>query len=565
VFTDRTVVSRVLCLLSLASLAGCFGKPVKIKGGDAAVVGQPGDGSGTGGETGSSDGPGSVADSKIATDGPTSNGGSGVDSGTGGSSGTVDSSVAGSGGSATAGSSVANSGGGGRAGGVTASDASANGGSNAGDRNTGGSNAGGSNAGGSNAGGSSGAGSGGGAGGVTASDASANGGSNAGGSSGAGSGGSSSGGVAGSSGTGLDAAPDVSPDVTPVDAPGTCGADKDCTSQAPLCLANRCARCAGDNDCAGRAGPACATNGSCVACTSSKQCTGTAKTCDTTTNQCVGCVIRSDCAGACQTCAGGVCAAVCGGATPKCVSDSCVQCATNADCGGAAPKCVSGNCVQCATTADCATGVCTNNTCACTASDPCPGKCGSIADTCGIVHSCSCSATGQFCYSGACSCRQSSPGNLITNGGFETSLGLAGWEADPNSAEAPYHFVSWDTEDSDGCVGSGSIKDSQPSPAVLDEPRRCVVVGENQNVSFGARFKTDPGTASYCDAFEMDDVNCFVDLALPGHRIGGSTSTSWANSSTSFTTAPGTRALYILCYLQGKMDQVYMNLNVNSY
>ena len=86
-FTDRTVVSRVLCLLSLATLASCFGGPIKIKGSDAAVPGQQSDGSGEGGETGFGDGPGPVADSKIATDGLSSNGGaSGTgDSGVGGS------------------------------------------------------------------------------------------------------------------------------------------------------------------------------------------------------------------------------------------------------------------------------------------------------------------------------------------------------------------------------------------------------------------------------------------------------------------------------------------------
>ena len=62
-FTDRAVVSRVLCLLSLATLASCFGKPIKIKGSDAAVAGQQRDGSGAGGEVGPGDGPGPAADS----------------------------------------------------------------------------------------------------------------------------------------------------------------------------------------------------------------------------------------------------------------------------------------------------------------------------------------------------------------------------------------------------------------------------------------------------------------------------------------------------------------------
>jgi hypothetical protein len=144
-------------------------------------------------------------------------------------------------------------------------------------------------------------------------------------------------------------------------------------------------------------------------------------------------------------------------------------------------------------------------------------------------------------------------------------LGISGWEADPNSADPPYHFVTWDSEDSEGCVGSGSLKDFQSSPAVYREPRRCVAMGPNQTVYFGAKFKTDPGTASYCEVTEMIDVLCNVDQALPGYRIGGGTSTSWTPSSTSFTTGVDTQGLFIDCYLTGKIDQVFLSTTTNSY
>ena len=70
----------------------------------------------------------------------------------------------------------------------------------------------------------------------------------------------------GSAGSGGSGGPDAAPDVRPVDAPGTCSADKECPSQTPLCLGNRCAKCATDADCVGRSGPACAGSGLCVGC-----------------------------------------------------------------------------------------------------------------------------------------------------------------------------------------------------------------------------------------------------------------------------------------------------------
>jgi len=169
---------------------------------------------------------------------------------------------------------------------------------------------------------------------------------------------------AGNRDVGLDAALDIPEFDTPVlDAPGTCSMDRDCPAQSPLCLGNRCAKCAGDSDCVGRAGPACAASGVCVACTGNKHCTGAAATCDTTTSQCVGCTKRGDCSGTCQTCASGVCTAL------KSQDDPGV-CAGTCDATGACKKKRGQTCqaaTDCADVSSCADGICCDK--------PCTGSC----------------------------------------------------------------------------------------------------------------------------------------------------------------------------------------------
>ena len=207
------------------------------------------------------------------------------------------------------------------------------------------------------------------------------------------------------------AVPDAPPVDTqpPVDAPGTCSLDKDCSSQNPLCLGNRCAKCAKDSDCTGRAGPACAASGLCVACTTNAYCTGAAATCDTATNQCVGCVNRSDCAGTCQTCTGNVCTAVKGKDDPGVCDGTCDStgackkkqgqaCQTAADCVGGIP-CADGLCCDKTCTGSCqacdvagSLGTCTTLALnatphaghpACVASDAtCAGKCSGTSAAC---------------------------------------------------------------------------------------------------------------------------------------------------------------------------------------
>lgn len=210
--------------------------------------------------------------------------------------------------------------------------------------------------------------------------------------------------------TGSDALPlDVPADVFSPDAPGTCSTDQDCPTQKPLCLGNQCAKCASDNDCVGRTGPACSTSGLCVACTANSYCKGTAATCDTSSNQCVGCTRRSDCSGTCQTCSVNTCIAVknqddptvCAGtcdATGACKGKQGQACKTSADCVNGL-SCADGYCCDKACKGTCeacdvgiSVGTCTTlganatpraGRTACVAKDPtCAGKCDGNSAAC---------------------------------------------------------------------------------------------------------------------------------------------------------------------------------------
>ena len=210
--------------------------------------------------------------------------------------------------------------------------------------------------------------------------------------------------------TGSDARPlDVPADVFSPDAPGTCSTDQDCPTQRPLCLGNQCAKCASDNDCVGRTGPACSTSGLCVACTANSYCKGPAATCDTSSNQCVGCTRRSDCSGTCQTCSASVCIAVknqddptvCAGtcdATGACKGKQGQACKTSADCvsglscadGYCCDKACKGTCEACdvGTSVGTCTALGANATpragrTACVATDAtCAGKCDGKSAAC---------------------------------------------------------------------------------------------------------------------------------------------------------------------------------------
>ncbi|GEM_PF-2468013 len=257
------------------------------------------------------------------------------------------------------------------------------------------------------------------------------------------------------------------PDAPPVDAPGTCSTDQDCSPQSPLCLNNRCAKCAGDSDCNGRTGPTCAPSGLCVACTASSQCTDPTKpicqgnvcvacaagaatacgakdsskpTCDTGTGKCVECTTSNQCTtpgkpicGNAQTCvACGDTSAPTNGCSARnaslaacnLTSGICVECTANLHCTSSGkPVCntSTNQCVQCVDSSQCggATPICSSNTCvACTTDAQCMAKLGQNPGVCMFHQDGRCATDAETIYA-----EYLTPGcsNTIGSGGTATT------------------------------------------------------------------------------------------------------------------------------------------------
>ena len=257
------------------------------------------------------------------------------------------------------------------------------------------------------------------------------------------------------------ATPDV-PAEAAIDAPGTCSVDKDCPAAAPLCLANKCAKCATDTDCAGRTGLACAQSGLCVACTADKYCTGTAAKCNTTTNQCTGRITRSDCSGTCQTCSIGVCTSVknqddpgvCTGtcdANGACKAKQGQTCQATTDCAGGLP-CADGYCCNRACTATCEACDIAGSIGTCTAlaanSPPRHGACNGSGTSCGgsCKGSTTCTYPSGTC--GSASCNSSNGMNYQYQGAGACNSGSC---VSPGATNCSY---GCDVSVAGGCTGN---------------------------------------------------------------------------------------------------------------
>ena len=378
-------------------------------------------------------------------------------------------------------------------------------------------------------------------------------------------------------------------DAPPVDAPGTCATDKDCPALSPLCLGNRCAKCAGANDCTGRTGtPVCAASGLCVACaTGTQQCNGLQpQTCNVSGawqnngNACP--YVCNNATGACS----GACALgtkQCSGSQPQTCDASgtwqntgnacsgCYTCSTGT--GACAPAtgtpCDDGN--ACTTGDTCQAGVCMGTQIFCNSPPACKLVTTCSSGTCnysqnspdGIADN-KCLGGTPYCYGGTCVkctsdqhcsgaipscdpsthvcvCRRPSSGNLLRNPGFDGSLN--GWTV----------YTATLAADSEGCSGSNSVYVDNSET----DPEQCVPLTAG-TYYFGGKFKGGvAGNFFRLRFFTGDNCTGTGDNTLDLNLVG---STGWATLFMDVVAPSGTASVRVDFYgMQQYFDQLYLN------
>jgi hypothetical protein len=148
-------------------------------------------------------------------------------------------------------------------------------------------------------------------------------------------------------------------------------------------------------------------------------------------------------------------------------------------------------------------------------------------------------------------CRRPNAGNVFQNPGFDTSL--SGW--DPTG-------VTWDSEDSEGCAGSGSAYIAN-SEFALDQ---CVQLASNTSYFFGAKLK-GASSEDFCVIEFYSGANCDLNTDLNVQaQIQGLGVQGWTLLSTGLQTPAGTKSGYFYCALTGvKVDEVYVNPTYNQF
>jgi hypothetical protein len=156
-----------------------------------------------------------------------------------------------------------------------------------------------------------------------------------------------------------------------------------------------------------------------------------------------------------------------------------------------------------------------------------------------------------------------SKGNLVTNGGFNTSM--TGWL----NADGEDLWVK--NVDANGCSKSGSVGESFSTNY---SPAQCVKLPSGGgNYYFGASFNyKDADNGSYCMLTLFTDTKC-VDWATDDNYTvgpeGNDMKTGWRSYSVQVPIPSNANSANIQCFLEGEnyytyLDKVYVN-KTNSF
>ncbi len=396
---------------------------------------------------------------------------------------------------------------------------------------------------------------------------------------------------------------------------GACGGSTKLCNGACIPSASCCGGCSGNTPvcsngtCVGRSiGDTCSSGQECVSTVCADgvccnvACDGQCESCSTTSSKgtCVPTTTpRTACAGT------GLCGGICDGTTTNrkaCVfPDSKTSCGVSASCSGGklttAAVCNGAGTCNGSTTSPCTYGCKTDGTVGCATSCPsgqglCGGSCVDILSTashCGgacqvcsgntsYCHSSSCvqCLTGADCggyAAGAtcgpnysCQCRALTAGNLIQNGGFDTSLGLTGWTYGSDG------LTTLSSDDADGCPTSGSVELTVQYPNV-GGLSQCITVTANTTYNFGYSYVQQVAGALGCNLFWYAGTNCpDYWFSLDSLSSGVNTGTGWYSASTSVTSPAGAASMSVSCSPSspnnagpGWLDQIYLNATANQY
>jgi hypothetical protein len=141
--------------------------------------------------------------------------------------------------------------------------------------------------------------------------------------------------------------------------------------------------------------------------------------------------------------------------------------------------------------------------------------------------------------------------------------GIANW--------SPTTGATWDSDDSDGCPGSGSAEVAYQVPN-FGSFDQCIAATAGTRYNFGFRYKQTQSQSVACDLWFFAGPTCSDNILVGGDLLlagAESAVTSWLKLSGSITAPAGTGSANVHCQNQGggsgNIDQIHVSTTNNSY